>query len=451
MRPGDRRCMPVCSVEDFLNDFYGTGNIPHAIIPVLVSTAKCFRGSTKKMKIVLRVLFVLSLGFLASCGDDEVNSVINGMTPNQVSLGQNGAVGSITGRELNATAVSLGDGISVTSFSVKSASEIEVIFNVSLTAVPGPRNITLTTASGTVTGNAALNVIGNKVPKAEFKISPSAGSLATVFQFDAAGSVDQAAAAAALSYNWDFGDGATASGKTVKHKYQALGVHEVSLRVTDEQGGSSVATRSVEILKNSPPIPVITLRPGSKGNTLTNFILDGSQSKDPDGRVTDWIWDFGDDSRKKRGKEVEHQFEKAGEFDVSLTVVDNKGQLASDSKRVEIEKATSVACQGNGGGHPAILRGEVVALEPGGWAVVDFGRDASCRSHWHKCDDFRKWGADGLQEFFGIVSKMHDRGNGILAVQVACPLRWPPSIGEEVFVYYKTCQQNHCPGRPGFP
>src|SRR5688572_13747136 len=115
------------------------------------------------MKIVLRVLIVLSLGLVASCGDDEINSVINGMSPNQVSLGQLGAVGSITGRDLSATAVSLGDGISVTSFTVKSASEIEVVFDVGLNAVPGPRNITLTTTNGTVSANAALNVTGNKV------------------------------------------------------------------------------------------------------------------------------------------------------------------------------------------------------------------------------------------------------------------------------------------------
>jgi PKD repeat protein len=401
------------------------------------------------MKIVLRVLFVLSLGLMASCGDDEINTVINGMSPNQVSLGQQGTVGSITGRELSATAVSLGDGVTVTNFTVKSASEIEVVFNVGLNAVPGPRNITLTTTNGTVSANAALNVTSNKVPKAEFKISPSAGSVQTVFEFDAGGSVDQITAAA-LSYNWDFGDGATASGKKVKHKYQAIGIHEVSLRVSDDQGGSAVARRSVEISKNSPPVPVIKIRPGLEGSTNTNFILDGSDSRDPDGRITDWIWDFGDSSRKKRGSEVQHQFEKAGEFDVTLTVVDNKGQLASDSKPVKVEKSTSQTCAGNGGGHTPILRGDVIALEAGNWAVVDFGGNASCRSHWHKCDDLRKWGASGLQEFFGIVGKMQDRGNGILAVQVACPLRLP-AAGDKVFLYYKTCQQNHCPGRPGFP
>ena len=402
------------------------------------------------MKIALRVLIVLSLGLMASCGDDEINSVINGMNPNEVSLGQLGAVGSITGRDLNATAVSLGDGISVTSFTVKSGSEIEVVFDVSLNAVPGPRNITLTTTNGTVSANAALNVSSNKVPKAQFKISPSAGSLATVFEFDAGGSVDQINSAA-LSYTWNFGDGAGASGKKVKHKYQALGVHEVSLRVSDEQGGSAVASRSVEVLKNSPPIPIIKIRPGLEGSTNTNFILDGSNSRDPDGRITDYIWDVGDKSRKKRGAQVDHRFDKAGEFSVSLTVVDNKGQLATDSKEVKVEKSTVQACAGNGSKHTPFLRGDVLSVEPGGWAVVDFGAGATCKSHWHKCDDFRKWGADGLQEFFGVAAKMQDRGNGILAVQVACPLRWPPSVGEEVYLYYKTCQQNHCPGRPGFP
>ncbi len=397
------------------------------------------------MKIVLRVFFVLSLGLVAGCGDDEVNAVIRGMNPNQVSLGQVNAVGSITGSNLNATAVSLGDGISVTSFTVKSSSEIEVIYNVSSSATPGPRAITLTTTGGNVSANSLLNVLNNNVPKAQFRISPSAGSLSTRFEFDASGSEDQRIAAA-LSFAWDFGDGSTASGKTVRHTYKELGVHEVSLKVTDEQGGFSDATRSVEILKNSPPIPVIKIKPGVEGDTNTNFVLDGRDSRDPDGRVTDHIWDLGDGTRKRRGSLIEYQYEKAGDFTVSLTVVDNKGQLASDSRDLKVEKSTERVCPGrSAGGHAAILRGEVIGVEPGNWAVVDFGRGATCETHWNICDDFRKWGEEGTKEFFGIVSGMKDRGNGILVVRNSCPLRWPPAIGDEVFLYYKTCNQNSCP------
>ena len=401
------------------------------------------------MKIVLRVFIVLSLGLIASCGDDELNAVIRGMNPNQFSLGQINAVGSITGSDLSATAVSLGDGITVVSFTVKSSSEIEVVFNVSNGAAPGPRAITLTTTNGTVSANGAFNVSANKVPSAQFSISPSAGSVNTIFEFHAGNSSDPDDDS--LSYAWRLSDGTNASGRKLNHKFREVGNYDVELKVTDASGGSDVLSRAVEVLKNSPPIVDIKVRPGLKGDTNTLFVLDGKGSRDPDGRITDYIWDLGDGTRKRRGAEIEYQYEEQGNFTVSLTAVDNKGNLATDQRELEVEKATSKVCAGNGSGHPAILRGKVLAIEPGNWAVVNFGRGASCKSHWHKCDDFRKWGADGLQEFFGIAAKMVDRGNGILAVQNACPLKWPPAVGEDVFLYFKTCQQNHCPGRPGTP
>jgi hypothetical protein len=178
---------------------------------------KNLRGGIHAMKNVLRVLIILSLSFIASCGDDEERTAtITGMNPNQVSIGQQNAAATINGTNLTATAVSLGADITVTGFNVRSSSEIDVQFNVSDNASPGPRTVTLTTARGQVSSGSILNVMANRVPTARFTVSPSAGSLATVFEFDANGSVDAAGATgqnADLSYNWNFGDGAVATGK----------------------------------------------------------------------------------------------------------------------------------------------------------------------------------------------------------------------------------------------
>src|ERR1044072_358864 len=139
---------------------------------------RIFGGITHTMNTALRVFLVLSLALIVSCSNnDDETAVISGMSPNQVSIGQQNAVGTITGRNLSATAISLGDGITVTNFSVKSSSEIEVHFNVNGNAAPGPRTITITTATGQLSGPSLLNVASNKVPKAQFTISPSAGSL----------------------------------------------------------------------------------------------------------------------------------------------------------------------------------------------------------------------------------------------------------------------------------
>ncbi len=398
-----------------------------------------------KMK-CFQVFLVLSLALIVRCGNDEGsrNATITGMNPNQVSIGQQNGVASITGTNLNATAVSLGDGIAVISFNVKSASEIEVHFNVNSNAAPGPRTISVTTTGGVASSSSALSVIDNHAPTAKFIISPTAGSLKTIFQFDAGGSTD-VALGLALTYSWKFGDGATASGRKVTHKYDAIGSYNVELRVTDSQGGFGASVKAIEVLKNSPPIVRFLVRPGLKGDTNTSFRFDASASDDPDGRIADYIWDFGDGSRKKRGVEVDYVYDKAGNYTVQLTLIDNKGNAASDVKELEVEKSTQIVCQGKGGGHAQIVRGKVVAVEPGNWAIVDFGAGHNCGNTWHKCDDFRKTGGVGNREFFGIVDKMTDRGNGIMGVHNACPLFWPPGVGDHVFLYYKTCAQNHCP------
>jgi PKD repeat protein len=396
------------------------------------------------MKIVLRVFLVLSLALIvASCGNDEQSSTITGMSPNQFSIGQQNAVASITGKNLSATAVSLGDGITVTNFSLKSSSEIEVHFNVSSGAAAGPRVITVNTTTGAISANNGLNITSNKVPKAQFSISPSAGSLITVFEFNAEGSSDPNGQDH-LSYAWKLSDGTNATGKKLNHKFKEIGSHNIELTVTDNQGGSAVAARNLEVLKNSPPIIKFKVSPGAKGDTNTQFEFDASATTDPDGRVKDWIWDFGDNTRKVHGEVVDHQYEKAGKYNVELTAVDNKGQEASDQAQLEVEKSTEIVCAGSGSSHPLIIKGTVVAVEPGQWAVTDFGPGHNCSNTWHRCDDYRIWGGQGVGEFFGIIDKMTDRGNGVLAVHNSCPYRWPPYVGQRTFVYYKTCAKNHC-------
>lgn len=44
-----------------------------------------------------------------------------------------------------------------------------------------------------------------------------------------------------VAYDWDFGDGEAASGPNPTHSYAAAGSHPVSLVVTDEDGGTTLA------------------------------------------------------------------------------------------------------------------------------------------------------------------------------------------------------------------
>ena len=65
---------------------------------------------------------------MAGCGDDNNNGTnnsqptINGMNPNQVSIGQQAAVATISGTNLSGvTSVQLGDGITVTGYESRNA------------------------------------------------------------------------------------------------------------------------------------------------------------------------------------------------------------------------------------------------------------------------------------------------------------------------------------------
>jgi PKD repeat protein len=388
---------------------------------------------------------------MAGCGDDNNNGTnngqptINGMNPNQVSIGQLAAVATITGTNLSGvTSVQLGDGITVTGFESRSANELGVTFDVSKNASAGPRTISVTATGGTATSATMFNVTSNKAPTASFTMDPSAGSITTVFTFDASNSVDAAAVHSVTSYNWDFGDGKSAQGKKVTHKFTTIGSYKVLLSVGDNEGGTATASRSLEITKNSPPIPKMTISPNGKGDTNTLFHFDASKTKDPDSKIdlSGYVWDFGDGSRKKGVIETDHQYEKQGKYDVTLSVTDRQGLTATTEARLEVEKSTEKLCAGNGGNHQTIIKGRVVAVEANNWAITDFGQGATCQNTYHKCDDFRRLSPEG---FYGIVDKMTDRGNGILGVHNACPYRWPPQVGERVFIYYKSCAINYCP------
>ena len=69
--------------------------------------------------------------------------------------------------------------------------------------------------------------------------------------FSASGSVDPDGSIA--SYNWTFGDGATASGVTVDHTYAGAGTFNAALTVADNDGASSMVT--IPITTIAGPVP----------------------------------------------------------------------------------------------------------------------------------------------------------------------------------------------------
>lgn len=77
---------------------------------------------------------------------------------------------------------------------------------------------------------------------------------------------------------------------------------------------------------NQPPVAVITAAPVSGGVPLT-VQFDASGSRDPDGKIMEYLWDFGDGTTAS-GMRVSHTYTQAGLYPVILTVKDDRGSTA---------------------------------------------------------------------------------------------------------------------------
>ncbi|MCC5844704.1 MAG: PKD domain-containing protein [Verrucomicrobia bacterium] len=88
--------------------------------------------------------------------------------------------------------------------------------------------------------------IQNQPPVPAFTFSPATGSAPLSVSFNASGSVDPEGQA--LSYTWDFGDGATGAGVSPSHTFTEPMNTQVQLTVTDAQGASSSLFKPISIL-----------------------------------------------------------------------------------------------------------------------------------------------------------------------------------------------------------
>ncbi|HID25492.1 MAG TPA: PKD domain-containing protein, partial [Thermoplasmata archaeon] len=104
--------------------------------------------------------------------------------------------------------------------------------------------------------------------------------------------------------------------------YSAIGDHDY------------VTIKYMELFGNKTPKARFTYTP------ITPQVFDTiqftDQSMDPDGNITTWFWDFGDNNISTQ-QNPSHRYEKSGIYIVSLTVTDNKGKPDNTQRIVVVE------------------------------------------------------------------------------------------------------------------
>nr|WP_245976043.1 PKD domain-containing protein [Amycolatopsis palatopharyngis] len=167
-------------------------------------------------------------------------------------------------------------------------------------------------------------------PVAEFTEQCSATESSCTF--DASGSRDLDGTVE--SYAWDFGDGGTGTGVAPEHTYAEAGEYRVTLTVTDDDGRTGTATRTVRA--GTPPD---TGEPPSASFTVSCYYddcsFDASRSTDADGDLASYSWKFGDGGTGD-GKTTSHRYPASGgNYTAELTVADRAGHTATTSRTIQ--------------------------------------------------------------------------------------------------------------------
>jgi hypothetical protein len=183
-------------------------------------------------------------------------------------------------------------------------------------------------ADQTGTGNARVAAIANALPLVTLASGDSAPLQYQPVTLDAGGSSDPDGGA--LSYRWDFGDGATGAttNPTTTHSFTTPGTHTVTVSATDDDGGTTSQAIAVDVHPfRLPPVAgfAATLKPLSGGKW--KLTLDGSSSYDADGQVDHWIWVLSNAKAPANGKLLSRTYTKRPtNLKIRLSVLDDSGE-----------------------------------------------------------------------------------------------------------------------------
>lgn len=134
-----------------------------------------------------------------------------------------------------------------------------------------------------------------------------------------------------VSYEWEFGDGSTASGASADHAFAEAGSYSVSVTASNRKGKASL-TESGTVLVMNPPVPAQILAVLSNTTSPdTQTPVEFSANVRGDAPLS-YAWAFGD-GNSSTDPSPTHTFMEAGDYSVSLEVSNDHG---SDSRTLDV-------------------------------------------------------------------------------------------------------------------
>ena len=255
-------------------------------------------------------------------GDDSLIASASG-SPGEVMTGDtvtfDGSGSSASNSTITSYEWDFGDGTTATGQQVTHTYDTAGEYTATLTVTDDDGDTATDTVTTAVTNNSA--------PTAFPSVESSTTEAGVELAFDGSGSSDPDGSI--TSYEWDFGDGSTATGTYTTHAYSSPGEYTATLTVTDDDGATASSTVTITVDENDAPTASASAS-NTSPDTGDSVEFDASGSSDPDGSIVSYEWDFGD-GNTATGQQVSHTYDTQGEYTVTLTVTDDDGATATDT------------------------------------------------------------------------------------------------------------------------
>ena len=211
----------------------------------------------------------------------------------------------------------------------------------------------------------------NAAPVPLFAFTPTAPTTFQTVTFDASQTQDEfnpdgtpRLCGASCTYQWDFGDGTTATGIFATHQFRSVGNFLVRLTVTDARGDSAQTAQTITVGPGAPPTGGFTFSPANPAINEPVLFNASAVAPAPGRRIVSYEWNFGN-GRTGTGVTASTSYAAVGTYNVTLTVTDDAGNRTTIGPQT-----VTVSAQG-------ALTASLTVSPTGGTTATNFFFDAS--------------------------------------------------------------------------
>lgn len=174
-----------------------------------------------------------------------------------------------------------------------------------------------------------LEVFSEPTPVAKIIQNTDSGYRPLTVTFDGSDSTASNVTGEIVSYNWNFGNGQTATGPNPNFTFTDQGLFTITLEIVDDLGRSASTQAQVNVLPVNPPLADFFIESETQyPHVPVDITLDASGSDAGGSAIVSYLWNMGDGTTKT-GVNISHRYSNPGSYEILLTVENSDGEKST--------------------------------------------------------------------------------------------------------------------------